>query len=539
MDKVDYYDCSTDNIFSVALQMFVLFIGIKCGGVLSASHGNVSSPNFPGLYPYDIDCTWLIVVTEGSSVLLTFHHFDLEYHDNCEFDYIKIYNGVSEDQGNLLGKFCGKSFPPPFTSSWNVMTVIFHSDNHVASQGFSAVYQKDVCGGVLTGLSGSITSPDYPENYPNNAECHWVIQATSNSVIRLVFVDFQMENNEKCNFDYVAIFDGSTMEHTLLSHYCGNVKPPDMVSSGHELLVVFKSDFNIAGRGFKAYFFSGACQELYTAIKGNFSSPQYPNSYPNNIKCHWTIQLPLGYRIKVFFLDLDLEGRNSLTDGCDYDHLAVFDGGTEKASLLGKWCGRETLSPIISSKNKLLLVLHTDRNIASRGFSVAYIGVVPMNVSCTRTEFQIQVPIQSLGQLERNKIYLGIPSCSAQVVGLNFKIHARFETCSIEPQKRNNTSVIVSTLYIDFSDGNQEDIHQYEVQCEPKKKEASVNLISGSDPYRLNQYAENLVESQHEDPQAAEVYDSKGQDTSDIVFISICILAGVLMIIAIVGLVLL
>lgn len=118
----------------------------------------------------------------------------------------------------------------------------------------------------------------------------------------------------------------------------------------------------------------GACQEVYTAVKGNFSSPQYPHSYPNNIKCRWTIQLPLGYRIKVFFLDLDLEGRNSLTDGCDYDHLAVFDGGTEKASLLGKWCGREMLSPIISSRNNLLLVLHTDRNIANRGFSVAYFG---------------------------------------------------------------------------------------------------------------------------------------------------------------------
>lgn len=110
---------------------------------------------------------------------------------------------------------------------------------------------------MLTGLSGLITSPDYPENYPNNAECLWVIQATSDSVIKLVFVDFQMENSEQCNFDYVAIFDGPTMGHTLLSHYCGNIKPPDVVSSTHELLVVFKSDFNIAGRGFKIYFFSG------------------------------------------------------------------------------------------------------------------------------------------------------------------------------------------------------------------------------------------------------------------------------------------
>ncbi|XP_019383844.1 PREDICTED: CUB domain-containing protein 2 [Gavialis gangeticus] len=517
----------------------VSFRGVKCGEVLSAPHGNFSSPNFPGLYPYDTECTWLIVVTEGSSVLLTFSHFDLEYHNSCDYDYIKIYNGARKDQGNLLGTFCGTSAPPQFTSSWHVMSIIFHSDKHVASHGFSAAYQKDVCGGVLTGLSGVITSPDYPENYPNNAECHWIIQTAPNSVVKLVFIDLQMENNVECNFDYVAIFDGPTLGDAHLSRYCGNMKPPDIISSTHELLVVFKSDFNIGGRGFKAYFYSAECQEVYTVVKGNFSSPQYPNFYPNNIKCQWTIQLPPGYRIKVFFLDLDLEGRNSLTDGCDYDHLAVFDGGNEKASLLGKWCGREMPSPIISSGNKLLLVLHTDRNTANRGFSVVYIGVVPMNVSCTRTDFQIQIPMRSLAQLERNKIYLGTPSCPAQVVGLNFRIHTRFDTCGTESQKRNNTSMIVSILYINFSSGDQEDVHKYEVQCEPKKKEASVNLLSGSDPYRLSQYAKNLVESQQQDTEAIDTYEIKSQDTSDIVFISICILAGILMVIAVVGLVLL
>lgn len=116
--------------------------GFKCGGILSASSGNISSPNFPGLYPYDIDCSWLIVVAEGSSILLTFHHFELEYHDSCAYDYIKVYNGVAEDEGNLLGTFCGDVCPPQFTSSWNVMSIIFHSDRHVASRGFSVSYRK-------------------------------------------------------------------------------------------------------------------------------------------------------------------------------------------------------------------------------------------------------------------------------------------------------------------------------------------------------------------------------------------------------------
>ncbi|XP_014649262.1 PREDICTED: CUB domain-containing protein 2 [Ceratotherium simum simum] len=541
-------DPSTDSE-----PFFPLAPGVKCGGVLSAPSGNFSSPNFPRLYPYNTECSWLIVVAEGSSVLLTFHAFDLEYHDTCGFDFLEIYNGASGDKGNLLGRFCGQVPPPPFTSSWHVMSVVFHSDKHVASRGFSAGYQKDMCGGVLTGLSGVLTSPEYPNNYPNNVECRWVIRAAGHATVKLVFVDFQVEGNEECTYDYVAVLGepGPARGH----HYCGSARPPTLVSLGHELQVVFKSDFNIGGRGFKAYYFSGECQEVYTAVRGNFSSPQYPSSYPNNIRCHWTIRLPPGYQVKVFFLDLDLEGPNSLTRTCDFDHLAAFDGASEEAPLLGSWCGHHLPPPVTSSRNQLLLLLHTDRSTTRRGFSVAYIGgqlgcrakaphcaVVPVNVSCSRTDFQILISAQALAPLERTKVYLGSRSCAAQEVGSTFRIQARFDTCGTESQRRNNTSVIVSVLYIDFSAGGREDIHEYEVRCEPRRKEASVHLLSGSDwlgPYAAA--AEHLQEA----PPRDEVEAPEGpvamvaQDTSDIVFLVLCILAGVLMVIAIVVLMLL
>ncbi|XP_069334075.1 CUB domain-containing protein 2 [Eulemur rufifrons] len=514
--------------------------GVKCGGVLSAPSGNFSSPNFPRLYPYNTECNWLIVVAEGSSVLLTFHDFDLEYHDTCDFDFLEIYNGAAADKGNLLGRFCGQVPPPPFTSSWHVMSVVFHSDKHVASRGFSAGYKKDVCGGVLTSLSGALTSPEYPNNYPNNVECRWVIRAAGPATIKLVFVDFQVEGNEECTYDYVAVLGGPGPARG--HHYCGSTRPPTLVSLGHELQVVFKSDFNIGGRGFKAYYFSGECQEVYVAVRGNFSSPQYPSSYPNNIRCHWTIRLPPGYRVKVFFLDMDLEEPNSLTRTCDFDHLAAFDGASEEAPLLGNWCGHHLPPPITSSHNQLLLLLHTDRSTTRRGFSVAYIGVVPVNVSCSRTDFQILISAQALAPLERTKVYLGSRSCAAQEVGSNFRIQARFDTCGTESQRRNNTSVIVSVLYIDFSAAGRDDIHEYEVRCEPRRKEASVHLLSGSDwlgPYAAT--AEHLQEAPPRDE--AEALDGPvtmvAQDTSDIVFLGLCILAGVLMVIAIVVLMLL
>lgn len=122
-------------------------------------------------------------------------------------------------------------------------------------EGHSCGSFADVCGGVLTGLSGVLTSPEYPSNYPSSMECRWVIRASGPAAIKLVFMDFQVEDSEGCPYDYVAVLGvpGPAEGH----RYCGRTRPPTLVSLGRELQVVFKSDFNIGGRGFKAYYFSG------------------------------------------------------------------------------------------------------------------------------------------------------------------------------------------------------------------------------------------------------------------------------------------
>ncbi|KAG5286459.1 hypothetical protein AALO_G00015080 [Alosa alosa] len=481
----------------VLLHIMFVFVGkafpkrgVKCGGILSASAGNISSPNFPGLYPYNIECVWLIVVSEGSSVLLTFHNFELEYHANCSYDYIKIYNGVSEDEGNLLGKFCGDVSPPQFSSSWNVMSIIFHSDRHVAHRGFSVGYRKDMCGGVLTGLSGIISSPGYPQDYSNNADCSWTVHVSNRSVVSLVFLDFQLENNEGCNFDYVAIFDGPTTKHKHLGNYCGSDRPPDTITTSNQLLVVFKSDFNIGGRGFKAYYYS------------------------------------------------ELEDENSLTGICDYDSVAVYDGSSESDPLLGRWCGSEQPPSVLSKGNKLLVVLTTDRNYAFKGFFASYIGVVPINISCTRSEFQIQISRLSLPPLDDESIYLGNPSCPAQITPTSYKILARFDgICGTAGQKRQNITMLVNSLYIDLSDGKKQNVQEYEVQCNAQRKLAYVNIISIEERNRMNELARLALESISQGD--GESGNTEPHETSDIVFISICVMAVILMLIAIVWLVLL
>lgn len=54
---------------------------------------------------------------------------------------------------------------------------------------FSA--KKYVCGDLLFNSSGTLQSPFYPWNYPDNADCLWQIQVKSNFRIMLTFGSIQ------------------------------------------------------------------------------------------------------------------------------------------------------------------------------------------------------------------------------------------------------------------------------------------------------------------------------------------------------------
>lgn len=96
--------------------------------------------------------------------------------------------------------------------------------------------------------------------------------------------------------------------------------------------------------------------------------------------------------------------------------------------------------------------------------------------------------------------------------------------------------MLVNTLYIDFSDGKQQNLQEYEVECDAQRKVAMVNLVSVEERMRMNELARLAEESSSQAGGSAE---AEPHETSDIVFISVCVLAVILMLIAIVWLVLL
>ena len=102
----------------------------------------------------------------------------------------------------------------------------------------------------------NITSPLYPNKYPDGVKCVWVLQAPINHTVELDLEEFHLERDKKCFYDYMEFFDGDTEEHHLIrERMCGKHDPQTIESTGQKLMVVFhsdKSDNNY--KGFRAVF---------------------------------------------------------------------------------------------------------------------------------------------------------------------------------------------------------------------------------------------------------------------------------------------
>ncbi|GFQ71232.1 tolloid-like protein 2, partial [Trichonephila clavata] len=114
-----------------------------CGGLLEQSEGTIQSPNYPDEYRANKECIWKISVAPGSQVALTFQAFEVEYHDNCGYDFVEVRDGL-DLHSTFLARLCGYKIPEEVRSTSNHMLVRFFSDSSVLKMGFSANFVTEV-----------------------------------------------------------------------------------------------------------------------------------------------------------------------------------------------------------------------------------------------------------------------------------------------------------------------------------------------------------------------------------------------------------
>ena len=95
----------------------------------------------------------------------------------------------------------------------------------------------------------------------------------------------------------------------------------------------------------------GECGGTFTTLlSGDITSPSYPNNYPDNTDCIYTISQSAGTVILLNFLSMDIYIHYRT---CGYDNLEIRDGPSGDSPLLGKLCGSDIPDPIQSNQNQL------------------------------------------------------------------------------------------------------------------------------------------------------------------------------------------
>lgn len=74
----------------------ISFCRTGCGGVLTASEGSFSSPNYPGSYPPNSLCVWVIRVSPPSSVQIRVSSLTVEGPSPCLFDWLEVQEQIEQ-----------------------------------------------------------------------------------------------------------------------------------------------------------------------------------------------------------------------------------------------------------------------------------------------------------------------------------------------------------------------------------------------------------------------------------------------------------
>lgn len=238
----------------------------------SDSTGELTSPNYPTLSVNNPNCHWILIASNPEEhITLTFTHIDIHNADNCEKSFVEVRDGDSGGDNDLtssplIGRYCDR-IPAPITSQGNALYI-------TSSFGiFRATYatSNSFCGGDFTAVEGHFNSPvsvrtkpidnkilflvvqNFPNSYPLDSECVWVIKASPGNRVTFRFSTFDIETNEFCNTDYVELREQSS-SGPLLGRYCGQQVPTLNFTSTNILWIKFRSDQSGTASGFQAYY---------------------------------------------------------------------------------------------------------------------------------------------------------------------------------------------------------------------------------------------------------------------------------------------
>uniref|UniRef100_A0A2C9KPQ1 CUB domain-containing protein n=1 Tax=Biomphalaria glabrata TaxID=6526 RepID=A0A2C9KPQ1_BIOGL len=121
----------------------------KCGGNITASSGNIFSPNYSQNYSLPKECIWFITVPKEYNISLNFRKFNMQCPSVVSVDL------YGDNDPNKIKHFCSLNKPNSMISKSNVIQIKYRSAMHDVNQDFEAHFSKNCnnCNGNNGGCS--------------------------------------------------------------------------------------------------------------------------------------------------------------------------------------------------------------------------------------------------------------------------------------------------------------------------------------------------------------------------------------------------
>lgn len=234
------------------------------GGCYAPSRGQVEDYMVyfvPNTLPPDANFTAnLFTIPVGSSVNFT----DLTLHAPTNWSWTFTGgmpgNSATQNPQNVQYNTAGL-YPVKL-----VATNSFGADSLTQIQYINVVNTATICQqNSMTSLSGTIYDQGGPTgDYVDNLNCSFLINPGCADSLQLTFSMFDLE----LNWDYLYVYDGTSVAAPLMGTYTGNVLPPVLNSTSGAFFIVFTTDVSIVRPGFEATWTSVA---VGTAPAASFS----------------------------------------------------------------------------------------------------------------------------------------------------------------------------------------------------------------------------------------------------------------------------
>ncbi|XP_022651246.1 tolloid-like protein 1 isoform X4 [Varroa destructor] len=305
-----------------------------------------------------------------------------------------------------------------------------------------ALIEDTACDFVMESINrteGRFFSPQYPSNYPRESRCSYQFLGRETERVKLMFGQIRLQKGDYSCYnapDKITVRDGRDMSAPVIGTLCNRNMWVELVSTGPDLLVIFTASSHFPGRGFFGNFSfveilppppisasidqnmypayhpdkvswdifgsfpqhgthaNGSCDMVISSNmskNGTITSPNYPNTYPGNIKCTYHFQGEGKERVQIKFTDFDLYKSTDDSRDCEnVDSVVVFITIKGQRERVDNFCGNTLPVQIMSNEHRMTVIFqsHATASQPVKGFRAIYQFVTNFGIPSGRQDPQ-------------------------------------------------------------------------------------------------------------------------------------------------------